>query len=277
MTNTPARPGEPLLLAAWLATVAQLEPTAFLKDLGLYRPRRSGVRPPRPEGAGPGVRFSRSFPLPILTTDPRTPPDPGAETFERFIRPLAAPVFVETLEIMRGYLRPASRVLDVYCGAGETTRALAPLVPEGEVVAVDPEAALLVEAFQEARAMGMGNVAFFQAGPEALPPDLEGAFDVAFLPLSLPRYPDLSRAATELFRVCGSEAFVFIVEASPAWYRRARRVLGALGDTALEAPDAAPDRIPRPRAVQSRFRGAGFTHYSWEELLPGVGLAVVMK
>jgi SAM-dependent methyltransferase len=277
VTNDQGLPGDPLLLAMWLATVAELEPTALLKDLELYRPRRLGVRPPRPEGTGPGVRFSRSFPLPVLTTDPRNPPNPHVEAFERFIRPLAVPIFGEALQVMRGYLRRASRILDVYCGAGETSRKLAPLVPDGEVVAIEPEAALLVEGFQETRAMGIGNVAFFQVEPDALPLEFEGAFDVIFLPLSLHRYPDLSLAATELFRVCRSEAFVFIVEASPAWYRRARRVLGALGEGALEASDGASDRIPRPRAVESRFRAAGFAHYSWEELLPGVGLAVLMK
>jgi SAM-dependent methyltransferase len=272
------RQGEPLLLGMWLATAAELYPAALLKDLGLYRPARRGVRPPPPDGQGSGVRFSLSHPLPALTTDPGTLPDPRAEASERLLRPLAAPVFGEALDVMRPYLLTSSRVLDLYCGTGHTTLDLAPLVPEGEVVAVEPEAALLVEAFHQVRAMGMGNVAFFQAAADALPRELDGPFDISFLPLSLHRYPDPSAAANELFRVCSSDGYVFIVEASPRWYRRAGRILrAALAEAEPEAAEAVPDGLPRSEWVESCFLAAGFAHYCWEELLPGVGLAILMK
>lgn len=261
----------------WLGTAAELFPTALLKDLGLYRPARRGVRPPLPDRPGAGVRSSRSHPLPVLTTEPGSPADPGAETFERLLRPLSAPVFEEALDVMRPYLLATSRVLDLYCGTGHTTLALSPLVPEGEVVAVEPEAALLVEAFHLVRAAGMGNAAFLQGAADALPRDLEGPFDVSFLPLSLHRYPDPSAAATELFRVCSPDGYVFIVEASPGWSRRAGRILRiALADDELAGADADVG-LPRPDTVESCLLDAGFAHYCWEELLPGVGLAVVMK
>lgn len=278
MSEDQGRPGEPLLLGMWLGTAAELYPAALLKDLGLYRPARRGVRPPLPDGPGAGVRFSRSHPLPVQTTEPGTPADPRAEAFERLLRPLSAPVFEEALDVMRPYVLATSRVLDLYCGTGHTTLALSPLVPEGEVVAVEPEAALLVEAFHQVRAMGMGNVAFFQGAADALPRDLDGPFDVSFLPLSLHRYPDPSVAATELFRVCSPDGYVFIVEASPGWYRRAGRILRtALAHAEPEGVEAEPAGLPRSDAVESCFLAAGFAHYCWEELLPGAGLAILMK
>ena len=40
-------------------------------------------------------------------------------------------------------VRPSDRVLDIGCGSGDFTRQVALLVPEGEVVGVDPQATML--------------------------------------------------------------------------------------------------------------------------------------
>jgi ubiquinone/menaquinone biosynthesis C-methylase UbiE len=270
--------GEQALLKSWLATAAELYPAAVLKEIGLYQPPRHGIRPPLPREQGLGVRFSRSHPFPAFTTDPEAAPDLRAEAFERFVRPLAAPAFEEALGVLRLYLGARSRVLDLYCGLGETTRIMAPLVPDGEVVAVEPEHALLQEAFQRTREGGLGNVAFFQGTSEDLPEDFERGFDVVFVPLSLHRYPDLTPMAGELFRVCGLEAYVFIVEPSPAWYRRASEILQAnIGEPASAETEASHDPFPEAGALESSLVAAGFAHYCWEELLPGIGLSVAMK
>jgi ubiquinone/menaquinone biosynthesis C-methylase UbiE len=231
-----------------------------------------------PHEQGLGVRFSRSHPFPAFTTDPERPPNPRAEAFERFVRPLAAPAFDEAFEILRRYLGVRSRVLDVYCGLGETTRIIAPMVPDGEVVAVEPEPALLQEAFQRTREVGLGNVAFFQGTSEDLPEDFERGFDIVFVPLSLHTYPDLTAMADELFRVCGREAYIFIIEPSRAWYRRASQtLLVSIGDSAPWETEPSHDPFPQTGALESSLEMAGFAHYSWEELLPDIGLTVAMK
>jgi len=270
--------GEQALLKSWLATAAELYPAAVLKELGLYQPARHGIRPPLPHEQGLGVRFSRSYPFPAFTTDPEMPPDPRAEAFERFVRPLAAPAFDEAFEVLRQYLGARSRVLDVYCGLGETTRIMTPMVPDGEVVGVEPEPALLQEAFQRTREVGLGNVAFFQGTSEDLPEDFERAFDVVFVPLSLHTYPDLTAMAGELFRVCGREAYVFIIEPSPAWYQRASETLQAsIGEPTRGETEPSHDPFPQAGALESSLGAAGFAHYCWEELLPDIGLHVAMK
>lgn len=73
-------------------------------------------------------------------------------------------------------LRGDDRVLDLGCGSGDFTATLAGLVPEGEVVGVDPHAGLL----DEARARALPNQSFVQGPAQALADLLSGdaPFDV---------------------------------------------------------------------------------------------------
>jgi trans-aconitate methyltransferase len=61
-------------------------------------------------------------------------------------------------------LHPADRVLDLGCGSGDFTRVLADLVPDGEVVGLDPQPALLAEA----RACAGPNQSFVEAPVQQL-------------------------------------------------------------------------------------------------------------
>ncbi len=72
------------------------------------------------------------------------------------------------------HLRPDMRILDVGCGPGSITRELAALVPDGEVVGVDPNASLMA---QQQALGGPANVTFLAGDVHDLPADL-GAFDV---------------------------------------------------------------------------------------------------
>src|SRR5436190_23781753 len=49
-------------------------------------------------------------------------------------------------------LRPTDRVLDLGCGAGDFTRTIAELVPEGHVFAIDAQPSMVDEARQRAAA-----------------------------------------------------------------------------------------------------------------------------
>jgi trans-aconitate methyltransferase len=61
-------------------------------------------------------------------------------------------------------LAPADRVLDLGCGSGDFTRIVADLVPDGEVVGLDPQPALLSEARRRAGA----NQSFVEAPVQRL-------------------------------------------------------------------------------------------------------------
>lgn len=89
-------------------------------------------------------------------------------------------------------------VLDVGCGTGVLTRALASLTGVGRVVGVDPAPSLLAKA----RQLGehLPNVAFQEADGRALP-FADGEFDVVVFDSTLSHVPDPEEALAEAFRV----------------------------------------------------------------------------
>jgi ubiquinone/menaquinone biosynthesis C-methylase UbiE len=74
---------------------------------------------------------------------------------------------------------PGERVLDIGCGFGDTTQAIAALVgPGGEAVGVDAAPRFIEAALQEAREAGTGNLRFEVADVQDHVPG--GPFDLAF-------------------------------------------------------------------------------------------------
>lgn len=76
-------------------------------------------------------------------------------------------------------LQVGERVIDLGCGVGATTRALAGLVDPGEVVGVDISRPMLAEARNRTEAQGLDNVRFLEADV-ATAQFGEIPFDVAF-------------------------------------------------------------------------------------------------
>jgi len=75
--------------------------------------------------------------------------------------------------------QPGERVLDVGCGLGETTRAVAELVgPTGEVVGIDAGERFVETATAEAAEAGAGNVSYLTGDAQVA--DMGTGFDLAF-------------------------------------------------------------------------------------------------
>lgn len=265
-----------LVSNTWNYAASVLYPSVALKELGLYRPEHIGPRPPLPTAPGLGPHYSRSCPFPVLL-EARPERynlveefDRLSQDYERFTTPFSKPIFEETIKITRHYLTASSRVLDTSCGVGIEAKALALLVPEGEVVAADLSVQMVQTTFEQARRMGIGNMAFFQADVACLPDHFTSMFDATFCSLAFHHYPDPVATAREMYRVLRPGGYAFVIDPGPEWYKRLSEWIAAWGDPGWIG-------FHTGREFQVLFQGAAFSLYYWEELLPGIGLVIARK
>jgi ubiquinone/menaquinone biosynthesis C-methylase UbiE len=123
-----------------------------------------------------------------------------------------------------GKLKGCARVLDVGCGAGHLSFAVAPEV--GAIVACDLSPGMLAAVSAEAQRRGLSNIETQQGAAEALP-FADASFDAVCTRFSAHHWADLRRGLAEMRRVLkpGGRA-VFIDIVAPA---------SALLDTHLQA------------------------------------------
>lgn len=168
--------------------------------------------------------------------------------------------------LARAAARPGEQVLDVGCGGGQTSRALAQAVsPGGAVLAVDISEPILHVARQ--RHGAVANLAFLQADVGAA--DLGTArFDLLFSRFGVMFFADPAAAFGTLRRAVKPEGrMVFLcwrAMGENAWIGAATAAAAAaLGEEHRPAPPADP-RAPGPFAfadadhVRDILRGAGF-------------------
>jgi SAM-dependent methyltransferase len=160
--------------------------------------------------------------------------------------------------------------LDISCGPGTEATTLATLVPDGEVVAVDLATGMIQTAFERARRAGIGNIAFFQADVGRLPDHFEEMFDVVFCLLAFQLYPDPATVVNELYRALRPGGYAFVAAPGPEWFKHVSTWFAAWAEPGWV-------KFYNGEEFRAYFRAAGFTHYYWEELLPGIGLVVAMK
>lgn len=104
----------------------------------------------------------------------------------------------EVLGRMVRLVCPADRALDVACGAGFLTLALARRA--GEVAGVDLSERMLTEAERLRAEQGAGNVAFLRGDAERLPFG-DGRFQAVTCKLAFHYFPGAARALSEMRRV----------------------------------------------------------------------------
>ena len=277
-TAGPKQVGEAALVGAlWCYSASVLYPARLLKRRGVgVAGKALGEQPvglPRP---GLGRRFSAGSREPSLLEGPNDHLqlvqefDELAAFYEVLVRPFSTPIFDEALAVMRRYLAPDSRVLDLGCGPGRELRRVAGVVSRGEVVGVDLAAGMVEVASEMARERGLDNCAFFQADASMLPRQFDAAFDIVYSCLAHHHYPDPPAAAASVLRCLRPGGVYCIVDPGPAWFNTLSAPLGRLAD---------PGWIgwKTPDEFRALLDTAGFARNCWIPLLPGLGLAVGQK
>jgi SAM-dependent methyltransferase len=123
--------------------------------------------------------------------------------------------------------RRGDRVLDVGCGTGHFTRAMAEAVaPSGTALGVDPSIEAIAEARRRTR---RANCTFSDGIAQALDAP-EGSFDVVVSSLMIHHLPEMLRpqAIGEMFRVLRSGGSLLVAEFRPPSSRIGRRLVRTL-------------------------------------------------
>ena len=265
-----------LVGAMWSYAAQVLYPSQALRRAGLLPRRETGQLPPPVQRPGLGPLFSRLHPDPVLLERPTEHDhlveefDRMAEVYDAFVRPFSTPIFDEALIEMQRWLPPDARVMDAGCGAGRELGRVARALPRGEVVGIDLSAGMVNAAWRDARAHALAHTAFFQADVGALPPVLDGAFDLVYNCLAHHHYPEPPAAARAILRVLRPGGIYCVVDPGPEWFNRLSAPLAAHADPGWIS-------FHTPEQFQRLFLDAGFARAGSVELLPGFNLAVAQK
>jgi len=242
------------------------------------------------ERGRPGVRRTRDEPA---RGGNQVPPNEVAGMFDRI-----APVYDRLNTLMTGgadgrwrraavaaaALRPGGSAIDVACGTGKLTVALAERVgPFGRVVGVDLSAGMLERAWLTRP--DLVQVAFIEGDALALPFE-DGGFDAATIAFGLRNLADFESGFRELARVVRPGGRVVCLELTlprPRWwgrlfhgtFRRIAPVLGGLAGArdAYRYLPVSLDGFPDADEVAGTMRAAGLLGVRYRRL--GLGSVAV--
>lgn len=107
--------------------------------------------------------------------------------------------------------KPGAKALDICCGTGDLTLALASRLPQGRVTGVDFNSAMLKIA--EKKAKGIPNLILINGDAMNLPLD-DNSFDIVTIGFGLRNVPDANQALAEIYRVLKPGGQLGILEMS---------------------------------------------------------------
>ena len=175
-------------------------------------------------------------------------------------------------QILRGHygIRPGDHVLDIGCGAGQTTRDAARMASAGTALGVDVSALMIERARQLTEAMGLPNVCFERA--DAATHDFaSGTFDVAISRFGTMFFAQPVAAFANIKRALRPGGHLVMMvwreHERNEWSVLIERALGP-GTGALAAAPAQPDAfsLADPRLTEQTLHAAGLVDVSFTDV-----------
>lgn len=182
-----------------------------------------------------------------------------AANAERFDRSVAA---YHGAFLAAANIRAADHVLDIGCGAGQTTRDAARAASSGYALGVDLSSQMIEHAHRRAAQEGISNVRFEQADAQVYPFE-PAAFDVAISRTGAMFFGDIVAAFNNIGRALSPSGRLTLLtwQSLPnnEWIREISTALAAGRDLPAPPPDApSPFSLADPDRVRSVLTAAGF-------------------
>jgi len=180
-------------------------------------------------------------------------------------------------------VRRGGLVVDVACGSGALTRALArEVTPGGEAIGVDRSLGMLRQARRRRTPAGAVAPRYITGNALRLPLD-DAIADAVTVAFGLRNVPDYAACLAEMIRVARFGGHVVVLElASPeggmgralaaTWFERVVPLLGRLaggGSAYRYLPDSV-HAYPPPEAIADLMRAGGLAPVRWRRLAPGL-------
>ncbi|MGH9214852.1 MAG: class I SAM-dependent methyltransferase [Acidimicrobiales bacterium] len=166
-------------------------------------------------------------------------------------------------------VRTHDRVLDIGCGAGQSTREAARAAVDGSAVGVDVSAPVLERARQLSRAEGLGNVAY-QLGDAQTHPFPPAHFDLCISRFGTMFFADPVAAFTNIRQALrpGARLVVLVWQSADRneWFTATRQAIAGSSTPTASACDLEPFSLADPASTQRMLTAAGFAEIAFADI-----------